>query len=412
MTETVTPIETTPDAGMAGAEAAAERELSELFSQPEPAQVVTEQTATTAPQEPAPTAAPTEPPQEGIKPAEVQPSPLDDPTVKKALDFYQGDIKAAAEGFLSTNTRAAQMAAKLKELGIDPNTLAQVAPQRAVEQTQQVQELTPEFVTTEVNRLLDSDPNFNSLVQAYGANDTRLSQINAENKELDDKVARATLALSIPEIKNDAFKADEYLRELTSARAEKLRLQLETSILEGKQERLNAAARTRSEAARTAVTQHFGAQAQKAREEAELLTSRAQAKEEFATAWPQAVDRAIKDHSIPADLVEDFREETKIAALAHLAREGADPINDVNSFVGSRAKILMERYERYHRVKSADYAKAAIARTAVATSPAPGAPGQAKPATAPKTYNEMNPGEAEAALIEDGKALWGTIFAR
>lgn len=405
------------------AEAAAERELGSLLSgvtEVVPDGVVTE----TAPAEAAPAATPeaapagtnvqvaapvTPPAPEGIKPEGTSTSLPEDPAVKKALGIYGDDPVAAAKGFLETNTRNAQMAAVLKQLGYDTKTL-QPLPQEARPQVEQPPQAPVDLDETTINasisQLLNNDPNYSQLVTAYEANYTRLGQIGGESKALDDKIARANFALSIPEIKADTFKVDEYARELAQARSEKLQLSLEASILEGKQERLNGHARARSEAARTAVVQHYTQQANTQREEVQLATAQLEARAELATSWPLAVDRAIKDHNIPQDLVEDFKEETKLAGRAFLAQENSGPISDVYGFVGARAKTLMDRYDRYHRSKSAEYGQQAATRTAAVTASTPAlAPTETR---APRQIPSLM--QAQLDLEKDADLAWKQMF--
>ena len=343
--------------------------------------------------------------------ASTSPTPLEDPAVKKALGIYGDDPVAAAKGFLETNTRNAQLAQKIRELGYDPKTL-QPLPQEQRPQAEQTLDepvrLEENTVNAGISQLLNQDPDFNKLVTAYEVNHTRISQLEAEGKALDDKIARANFALSIPEIKADTFKVDEYQRELAQAKAERLQLQLEGSILEGKQERLNASARARSEAARSAVVQHYTSQEQTRREEAQLATAQLQARAELATSWPLAIERAIRDAKIPQDLVEDFKEETRLAGLAHLAKEDNGPINDIFGFVNSRARTLMDRYDRYHRSQSAAYGALAQARTAVGTASAPLQTAQPVAETPRPNYPSLL--QAQNDLEKEAAVAWKQMF--
>lgn len=404
-------------------EAAAERELGDLLSG---ATEVTETAPVEATPDPAAPAAEPDGANVGASPAAsltpavpegganipgASTSLPDDPAVKKALGIYGDDPVAAAKGFLETNTRNAQMAQVLKQLGYDPRTL-QPLPQEqrpVVEQTPQapiaVEETT---IKAGISQLLNQDPNFTKLVEAYETNYARLGQLDGETKTLNEQIARANFALSLPEIKADTFKSDEYARELAQAKSEKLQLSLEASILEGKQERLNSSARARSEVARSAVVQHYQTQADAQREEVELANAQFQARAEIATSWPLAIERAVKDNNIPPDLVEDFKEETRLAGMAHLAKESSEPIKDIFGFVGARAKTLMDRYDRYHRTKSAAYGAQAQARTAVATAsaPSPVTDFNSTPRPMPSLMQAQSDLEKEAYLVGKQMGMW------
>lgn len=415
------------DLSMGAAEAAAERELGDLFSgAPAPENVPQETTpAPAVAAEPPPAApadgatvagpeapgdvAPTGTPQPVVgstPPADV----LSNPAFKKALEIYGGDPEAAAKGFLDTNTRNAKMAGILRSLGYDPKTLEPVAASPASQAAPaQVPVPTEQVVTQEINRILDADPQFNQLVSQYKANDDRLGQIKTENTAIETKIARATLALSLPEIKADAYKVDEYLKDLANARNEKLQLQLEASILEGKQERLDSLARVRSETARKVVTEYYENESRKVAEEKDLANTKAQLYAEMSTAWPLAIEKAIKTLNVPADLIEDFKEEVRKEGLVYLAQEENDIIRDIYGFVAERGKSYMDKYDRYHRARAADYGKLAQQRTVAA------APAVAPSPTQTPTASEATPKsliDHEAELLKDAALNWNLFLGR
>jgi hypothetical protein len=111
---------------------------------------------------------------------------------------------------------------------------------------------------------------------------------------------------------------------------------------------------------------------------------------------------------IPQDLVEDFKEETRLAGLAFLAKETNGPINDIFGFVNTRAKTLMDRYDRYHRSQSAAYGALAQARTATAT-----ATGTTPPlAPVAETPRTNYPGllQAQNDLEKEAAVIWKQMF--
>jgi hypothetical protein len=408
-----------PVPGAAEVEAAAERELGQALQEFKEGLAAPEAQQTEAAPQPAST--PTVPPDgtnaqeapkvEGQPPAgPAEAGTLEEsPAFQKALEIYGGDHEAAAKGFLETNTRNAQIAARLRELGIDPKTL-QPYPQ-PVEQTPPVaQPLNEKAVQGEVNRLLDADPNFGRLVQAYSQNDGELRSLVEKVGKIEDEIRTATLALSIPEIKADSFKADQYEAQIARKQTELLQLQLKQSLLEGKQEALGRKANELAAAARQTTLQTYQEYIRTQQEEVELNNYYHQERAKFETSWPIAIEKAIKDFKVPPEEVEDFKEDVRLAGLAHLARtDEGDPksIPDPFRFAAERAKVLMDRLDRYHRTRSAEYGKQAATRSAVvgAGVPVP----QAQPAAG--SPQPLSMADAERALEADARAAWD-IFLR
>jgi hypothetical protein len=386
MTDFVT-NEVTPDLSLGAVEAQAERELGALMAGgdvtptsetpvvPEPTQEapppVVEQTEQTA----APLVA--EP--SVSLPAPATPGALENPEFKKALEIYGGDPAVAAKGFLETNTRNAQFAAKLRELGWDPKTLTlyetrQSAP---VEQTQAPVDLDPKVVEGEVTRLLDSDPVFVNYVQEHLQNKAQLSEIAGAKATATTELQEAQLALRLPMIQADSFQADLFRDKAYKAELKLEQLAAKEDRITLKQERLREKADLRADVARQQVTGAYQKHQTEQFERAELQRLQSQSYAEISTSWPVALERAIKDFKIPADLVDDFRQNAKVAGLAHL-QQTEEPINDIFGFVANVAKAEMAKLDRYHRAMSQTYAKQVTQRADVIagapTAPAPPAP--------------------------------------
>ncbi|MGH9429715.1 MAG: hypothetical protein ACRD2L_25805, partial [Terriglobia bacterium] len=346
-------------------------------------------------------------------PAPVQPEAPkapEDPVETKVRQIFGDDPRRAAEAILATNNRAAAMATKLREMGLDPKTLQPLAQaQPPVQAPPALLALPdPKVIVSETNRLLDNDPAFVSLVQTWVQGDTRAKAIASERSLIQDEVKQLNYALKIPEIASDDYKKDQYASQLATKEQTLLKLSLEESIIEAKQERLNAAASRFTERARNAVTQHFQTESQARAEEAELAQYQEELYAQYSTSWPLAVEKAIADAKIPAELVEDFREDAKIAALAHIQNTDA-AIDDLYQFVGKRAQGMMDRLDRFHRMQSATYGAQATARTAVASTPStpvpPSSPTQPTPFH-PSLASFEKSLEAEAALIGKQMGLW------
>jgi hypothetical protein len=305
------------------------------------------------------------------------------------------------------------MATKLKELGLDPRTLqplsvtqplpVQVPPAPAPVDTKTIE--------AETTRLLDNDPAFVSLVQTWMQGDTKLKEIATSRTSVEDEIKRFNYALSIPEIKDDDYKRDQYSTQIAQKEQTLLKLQLEESIIEAKQERLNAAASRFTEKARTAVQQHYQSETEKRQEEADLAQYQQDLYAQYSTSWPLAIEKAAADAKIPAELLNDFKEEAKVAALAHLQDTDA-PIENIYQFVAKRAQVMMDRMDRFHRMQSATYGNLAATRTAIATSTIPTPPVAPQPSTSASpsstsTVSFERALEIESALVAKQMGLWG-----
>jgi hypothetical protein len=332
------------------------------------------------------------------------PPPQLDPAEQKVRQIFGADSKAAAEAILATNNRASQMASKLREMGIDPRTMQPLVTAPPTVEPPPPAAVDPNVIENDARQMLRSDPTFESYVQAWSLNDQRLGEIGAAKGQLSDSVKQAELALKIPEVLADDFKADKYKEDLRSARTELLNLKLEESILRGEQVRINDLAGKMVQQARQAVYQQHEGRLNEQREKVELSRLESEYYAEYATAWPLAIENAVKNHKVPAELVEDFKDEAKAAALAYLQQnDGA--LEDLHAFADERARVLMDRLDRFHRMQSATYGAQAAARTAAATAtPASPPPSSPTPQTttpqAPRSLNSYERElEAEAALV-------------
>ena len=417
-----------PTPATVSVEAQAEKELGAFFrgELPPPEAPPTPVTPPVTEPQPAPQApAVVQPPLESGAPTPSvqvgQPSvspPLavpEDPVETKVKEIFGTDPKRAAEAILATNNRAAAMASKLKELGLDPKTLLPVVSTAPPAQAPPAPPVVvdPKAVDAEITHRLDNDPAFVSLVQAWITSDSHLKELSSQKASLASEVAKINMALSIPEIQADEFKRDQYASQLSQKEQALLRLQLDESITEAKQERLNAAASRFTEKYRSEVAQDFRSEATQRQNEAELAQYQQDLYAQYSTSWPLAVEKAIADVKIPVELVEDFKEDAKVAALAHLQNTEA-PIDDVYAFVGARAKVMMDRMDRFHRMQSATYGAQAAARTAVATASTPSSipsptvlnptPATGRPQLADAAFERAL--ENEANLIARQMGLW------
>jgi hypothetical protein len=307
------------------------------------------------------------------------------------------------------------MATKLREMGIDPQTM-QPLPQAATLQQEppapEPQPIDEKVIESETNRLLDSDPNFVNLVRAWMADDASLKELAGKRDALEQERSKAELALSLPEVTADEFKRDQYATILQTAENKLLSLDLKESLLKSNQDRLNQTAARYTERARATVQFHLQSQARSRADEAELAAYQKQMYAEYSTSWPLALERAIVDAKIPAELAQDFKEEAKMAALMYIQANDA-PIDNVYSFVAQRAQMFNDRNDRAHRIQSAIYGAQAAARTALATgSPtAPSAPVAANPSPTSPVYPTLAQHEKaledEARLVAKELGLFG-----
>lgn len=300
---------------------------------------------------------------EGNKPedAVITPDALPDtPDVRKALEIYGNDPERAAKGFLETNTRNAQMAAKLREVGIDPRTMQPYPKPVEVEEVEQTpQPINEQDVQGYVKDILGRDAAYGELVTQFQSLDaeketvtTRLDAIKAEKQE-------TQIFLRVPAIQQDQFAKDEYQQKLKDLALEEMTLKQQDLYIKSAQRDLNEQARYRANTANQSVRQYLQQQAEERALEARSTAIQAQAEAEWETAFPVAIDIAMKKYQIPTELGQDLVDHAKAFGLAH---DG--PIPNIHQFVDGVAKRIYGTVDKFHRLRSAQYGQQAVARSA------------------------------------------------
>jgi hypothetical protein len=374
--------------------------IPELGIQPvgtptEPVQVQPEQTATPVVE---PVVQP-EVPSEGIKPEAVAALP-DTPEFKKALEIYGGDLNRAAQGFLETNTRNAQMAAKLREAGIDPKTLTpypKPVEVPTVEQTLQA----PDQAQVEgyVKDILGRDAVYGELVNQWQGFEAQKTQVTAALDALATQRQRAQFLIEEPSVIADSFRKEELAQQLREFDLKEVTLQNREMYLSGKQQELNNRASRRSQAAYESVTSSLQKQIEEQAFEQQSATIRAEAEAEWSTAFPVALDMSMKQFNLPTEMAPKLAERVRAYGLMH---DG--PIENIHGFVQSVAKGMHEEMDSFHRLKASEYAKAATVRSGLPVSTAPTVAAAASP-------QKFNMAEHEAQLAAQiGEGLKGYSF--
>lgn len=300
---------------------------------------------------------------EGNKPEDavsVLPNLPDTPEVRKALEIYGNDPERAAKGFLETNTRNAQMAAKLREVGIDPKTM-QPYPKSVEmpEPDQTPQPINEQEVQGYVKDILGRDSAYGELVNQWQSLEGEKESVVSRLEVIKTEKQEAQIFLKVPAIQQDQFAKDEYQQKLKDLALEEMTLKQQDLYIKSAQRDLNEQARARANAARQSVRSYLQQQAEERYSEARTAAIQAQAEAEWETAFPVAIDIAMKKYQIPSELGQDLVEHAKAFGLAH---EG--PIQNIHQFVDGVAKRVYGTVDKFHRLRSAQYGQQAVARSA------------------------------------------------
>lgn len=308
--------------------------------------------------------------------------------LKKALELYGGDPAEAAKGFLATNTRNAQMAAKLREAGIDPKTLTPypkpIAPEVPVTPVDEV------AINERVQGLLAKDADFQRLKNEYVSAQTESEQVAQSLSDIHSRRGELEAYLKHPIIKADSFTAEEYKSELQELALRELTLKTSALHLRSAMRDLNEEAKGMSRTAKKAVSDFLQSQQEQQQNAYEDAQIQAEAEAEWTTAFPVAISQAVAQFKIPAELQGKLVERAQ--AIAYM-QPGA--IDDIHGFVRVVAKQMTDEWDTMHRLKSRDYAQQAIARTQQQPSPSvPSANAYAQPS------NYVNMADHEANLAK------------
>ena len=306
----------------------------------------------------------------------------------------QGDYDRALAKALHDNNRLAQIYREHPEL-FQPGGVADPRREGVSEPTQLFEVPQPETPSLEppevavdpnviqahVNQAVYQDAESTSLMRGFWDNKTQLDQLATERTKLQTDIAYRQQKLSDPDWSPDDLRRPQVQSEIAQLQQQLYMNESREDRLQMAQERLNARFEQRKALIQQAITNDL---TQRATDEAYTAYERTLEDYEFQRTqveWPMAINRCIQDSKIPAELVADFKRD---AAREFQAAMAADPnlvIRDMYQFLAPVAKQLVATYDKYHRLRSGQYAAGAAARAAT-PSPATGPGTQAPPTPA------------------------------
>jgi outer membrane biosynthesis protein TonB len=348
-----------------------------------------------------------------VPPATAQPEPpataapdLTDPAARRFLEMHGGNLDKALRAALDYNNRLGRFAREHPEAfrpggAADPgqdfrpeDVVPFEEPQFELHEPEPVQ-LDAAKVQGTVDDRVYQDPEAMGLVQAYWANKFRLEGNPNRPQEpgLNHQIGDITQQIDYEQRKlNDPDFASDDLRKADSE-AKILRLETRLGLLEGERSRrLTEMANQNFQFMnyRSAVERHVVDELTRQAEEEALTNYDREVEQAEETRvlkeWPSVLQRVITENNIPPEQVEDFSNDAAEAYRAALFDDNL-VVDDLYGFLSGVGKRISARLDRYHRIRSGQYATAAATRAATPsppTGPATGAP----PPVQPKTTEE------------------------
>lgn len=407
MTEEITPAEGIQQAASAFGKA--------MSGKPDPASPAAPPPETAPPVEPTPEPAPSpapepappaepggEPPTppaaappEPAPPAE-EPSALDlstlTPEAKRFLEMHGGDINQALGRGLTFNNRLAAAYRENPERfqpggDLDPTAAPEVGEPVLFEEPQpevpplEIDEIPPDAIQTEVDKRVHSNYQTVSLIQQFQASQQQEQGLAQQEQALQADIQyRERLLADTEQMAADDLRRGQVENEINRLETKLGRVKQDRYMLNMQQQQLGA----QFDAHQTQIRQEVEAEMTGQAEE-EALTAYEQAVEaqEYQKArveWPAALDRCMKENTIPAELGEAFRKEAVTQFNAAMADENT-VIEDMYTFLSPVAKDFVARLDQYHRIRSGQYANQAAVRAATPSPPT--TPGTLAPPEAP-----------------------------
>lgn len=397
---TQAPPQHTPSSGMEEARSALASALSGT-----PAPAPAESTPVPAPPESAP--APPAPPATSAAPepsgTPAPASSISDPAARRFLEMNGGDLERALSKALRDNNRLAELARVSPELFkpgavADPAHPPQPAEPRlfdepppatpsAVEPPQVF--LDPNVIQAHVNQAVHQDAESTAYIREWINNRDQLTKFSNDRSELMSRIAYNEAKLKDPDFSPDDLRRGPVENEIARLQNQLGLVEAREGRLQMQQERLGSRFDARQAQLRQAIESSLQQQAE---EEAFTAYEQSLEAEQIARTrveWPSALDRCIRENNIPPEQVEDFRADAVRAFEAAMGRDPNLVIQDMYAFLSPVAKAVVARLDRYHRVRSTQYATAAATRAAT-PSPATG------PGTAPPPVPAKSPTPEEA----------------
>lgn len=251
--------------------------------------------------------------------------------------------------------------------------------------------LDPNEIQAHVTQAVHQDQQSTAYIREWSSNNTQLEKLGTERTDLMSRIAYNEHKLKDPDFAPDDLRRGPVENEIARLQNQLGLIEARESRLQMQQERLAA----RFDQRQAQIRQYIeGVLFQQAESEAFTAHEENLATAEFHRVqreWPSAIERCIRENNIPPEQVEDFKADAVRAFEAAMGRDADLVIGDMYTFLSPVAKSLVQRLDRYHRVRAGQYGGAAAARAA-APSPVTG-PGTPAP---PEPSKNTTPEEAIA----------------
>ncbi len=294
-------------------------------------------------------------------------TPEQSPEANWLLEKFNGDVNAASKWAVETNNRASQQAAALKAAGIDPQTLQPITPEpEPVPQTQPSVQIDDKAINDHAKHYLGQDNEAKRIAQTYGQNEIRIEQIATQSQTIERELTKAILLSELPDVANDAFRRSEVTDKIRELKLQLSDLKTEKRDLAQDQKGLAQQHREIADWYRGQVKDYLTKQETARQDEVRYKNETTYYQQQFAQAWPNALDKAITDHKIPSELHDDFKRFAKSEARAFVNGDGNPGyIEDVGAFVANVGKDFAALTDKSHRIRSAHYGALATQRATV-----------------------------------------------
>jgi hypothetical protein len=295
-------------------------------------------------------------------PSDSQPATTDAPTSSDHESWVKryGDPDKAAKEAFALETRAAEMAKRIKELEAGQTPPASTTPQATAPAAQAAQPTPtaqpaeqPQAPTVPTNdqelveHALKNDEKCRALLDQYNSNEALLKALATEITALQQEIANADILIahpSVDELVKDEARQVKQRADMTlaarEARASKLDLDNQKLDLRFSQRIGEHASRLQQQTAIRA-------------REAEIVQEAETKASEFIGNWPAAFDAEFKAQGIDPEMRADIHEAVKVMALA---RPGRIDVKDLPAFFKEAIKSEFTKVDKYHRIQARQHA--------------------------------------------------------
>jgi hypothetical protein len=309
--------------------------------------------------------------------------------------MYGGDVNKALAKALADNNRLAALSKAhpdlFKQAVTEPGSVpisepATAAPAvvpevKAPEPTKPVPveppapsvppvQVDPQQIAQEVHEAVFSDATARRYIEQFAVNDRTINERVTELQQHAGRVQYLTQKLSDPDLAADEIRKADIKDEIRTEKLELNGSRQEILFLQQQNQMLDSGFRQYRQQIHDSVSSRFHQQANEVAQAAQLQQVEQESFTELATAWPAAIARVATAHNMPPDVLADFKREAKLFVQAKLGNDSGFVVDaaSLDTILAPLAKEGMDRLDRYHRQRSAEYAAQAAQR---ANAPAP-----------------------------------------